>query len=75
MSENVDNLSESLKRFDVLDYAVFLFMLTTCSFVGLYFGYKHHKQTKNRAGESKKGTEALSYLLGGKNVQVFPGEL
>lgn len=79
MSENVENLSadevgESLKHFDAADYAVFSFMLITCSCVGLYFGYQDHQRSRGRGKEeATKGSEALNYLMGGKNVQVFPG--
>ena len=72
MSENVEQLSASLKHFGSADYAVFIFMLTICSCVGLYFGYKDHKQSKN-TDEVKKGSEAINYLLGGRNVKIFPG--
>lgn len=70
MSENVEKLGASLKRFGITDYTVFILMLVACSCVGLYFGYKDHKESKHR---KKKGSEALNYLLGGRNIQVFPG--
>lgn len=75
MSESVDNVSASLKRFGVIDYAVFVFMLVVCSIVGLYFGYKDHVKHKANKLKSRRGSAALDYLLGGKNVQVFPGQL
>lgn len=75
MSENVDDVSASLRHFGVFDYAVFLFMLIACSIVGLYFGYKDHKQSRNNAKASKKGSESLNFLLGGKNMKIFPGTL
>lgn len=70
-SFNVDDLSNSLKRFGTADYAVFITMLMCCSMVGLYFGYQDHvkhKKIKNR----RRGSEALDYLMGGRNMQVFP---
>lgn len=73
MSESVDNVSESLKRFGPIDYAVFVFMLIVCSVIGLYFGYKDHVKHKANKLKARRGSEALDYLLGGKNVQVFPG--
>lgn len=73
MSQNANILNESLKRFGVADYAVFAFMLTVCSLVGLYFGYKDHVKHKSNKVKSVVGTETLDYLLGGKNVQMFPG--
>lgn len=75
MSESVDNVSASLKRFGVIDYAVFVFMLVVCSIVGLYFGYQDHVKHKANKLKSRRGSAALDYLLGGKNVQVFPGQL
>lgn len=74
MSETVENVSESLKRFGVIDYAVFVFMLAVCSMVGLYFGFKDHKKRQNNKLKSRRGSDALDYLLGGKNIQVFPGK-
>lgn len=68
MTESVNNISDSLKQFELVDYAVFGFMLIVCLVIGLYFGYKDHN--KNKASGSA-GT--VDYLLGGKNVQVFPG--
>ena len=73
MSETFENFSESLKRFGATDYAVFGFMLTVCSVIGLYFGYKDHVKHKANKLKSRRGSDALDYLLGGKNVQVFPG--
>jgi solute carrier family 5 (sodium-coupled monocarboxylate transporter), member 8/12 len=75
MSESVADLSEALKRFGTADYAVFISMLIVCSFVGLFFGYKDHTRHKANKSKQRRGSEALEYLLGGKNVQVFPGKL
>lgn len=71
-SESLEHLSASLKRFGVADYCVFAFMLLVCSFIGLYFGYKDHEKHKRHSNE-RRGSEELDYLLGGKNLQVFPG--
>lgn len=69
-TESVDELQSNLKRFDTIDYVVFGVMLTVCSVVGLYFGYKDH--TRHKVNKEKQGSETLQYLLGGKNVQAFP---
>ena len=74
MTESVESLSESLKQFGVVDYAVFIIMLIVCSCVGLYFGYSDHVQSKKNKFKSRRGSQTLEYLLGGKNVQVFPGD-
>lgn len=70
-TESVDELQENLKRFDTVDYAVFGIMLTLCSVVGIYFGYKDYR--KHEENKAKQGSETFEYLLGGKNVQAFPG--
>ncbi len=73
---SVEDLSNSLKRFGLIDYAVFATMLLCCSMVGLYFGYKDHmkhkKSKKNRRRGSLVDVEAVDYLMGGRNMQVFP---
>lgn len=71
MSQNVADVSDSLKRFDVIDYTVFIFMLVLCSFIGLFFGYEDHRKQKARRGSGW----VEEYLLGGRNVQVFPGKV
>lgn len=73
MNETLEEIQESLKHFGFADYAVFLLMLIVCSSVGLFFGYKDHKKHKLNSSESQGDSETLDYLLGGKNVQVFPG--
>ena len=69
--KSLEDLSDSLKKFGVADYAVFISMLVCCSCVGLYFGYKDytkHKKSKNQ----RRGSEVLDYLMGGRNMQIFP---
>lgn len=68
---NVADLSQSLKRFGTADYAVFILMLAVCSCVGLFFGYQDYKKHK-KVKKSVDGDEALDYLMGGRNMQVFP---
>lgn len=71
--QSVDDLSDSLKRFGTADYAVFVTMLVCCSMVGLYFGYQDHvKHKKSSKLKQRRGSEALDYLMGGRNMQVFP---
>lgn len=75
MTESVEDVGASLKQFGVIDYAVFIFMLVLCSFVGLYFGYADHSQKKKNKFNSRRDSDGtLEYLLGGKNLQVFPGK-
>lgn len=72
---SVEELSDSLKRFGTADYAVFITMLVCCSMVGLYFGYEDHRK-RQRAKKShtidSDNNQALDYLMGGRNMQVFP---
>lgn len=74
-SLNVEELSKSLRQFGQLDYAVFIFMLICCSCVGLYFGYQDHMKSK-RSKKNRRGSlidvEAIDYLMGGRNMKVFP---
>jgi hypothetical protein len=73
MTETLEDFSASLKHFGAFDYAVFVLMLAVCSLIGLFFGYKDHIKHKANKTKSRRGSETLDYLLGGKNVQVFPG--
>jgi solute carrier family 5 (sodium-coupled monocarboxylate transporter), member 8/12 len=69
---SVDELSDSLKRFGTADYAVFVTMLICCSMVGLFFGYQDHKKRKQPKDPNAEDNGALDYLMGGRNMQVFP---
>ena len=73
--ESVESINESLRLFSALDYAVFLVMLVVCSCVGLFFGFKDHVKHKTNKSQSRRDSETLDYLLGGQNVQVFPGSV
>lgn len=66
-TEGVENISKMEETFDLIDYAVFALMLIVCLAIGLYFGYKHSVK--------KNANATLDYLLGGKNVQLFPGKI
>lgn len=73
MNETLESVIESAKSFGLIDYAVFVFMLSLCSIVGLYFGYQDHQKHKGKNLGSRRGSFAQEHLLGGQNVQVFPG--
>ena len=64
----VDDLRDSLKLFGTADYAVFITMLVCCLMIGLYFGYQDHRKAPKR----KCGEETSEYLMGGRNMPVFP---
>jgi solute carrier family 5 (sodium-coupled monocarboxylate transporter), member 8/12 len=72
---DVEDIRKSLSQFGKLDYAVFIAMLACCSCVGLFFGYKDHMKHK-RSKRNRRGSiidvEAIDYLMGGRNMKVFP---
>ena len=66
---------ELLSHFGIADYSVFIFMLVVCSGIGLFFGYQDHRKNKKRLqqnGNTNDNDQALDYLVGGRNMQVFP---
>lgn len=67
---DVSEISKSLQRFSWPDYMVFVLMLVSCMFIGVYFGWQDHKKHKNR--KMRRGSEALDYLVGGRKMKVFP---
>lgn len=76
MSENQNNdsieaLRDSLKHFGLVDYSVFIAMLLSCTVVGLYFGYEDYVKRKS-AKKHRRGSEAQDYLMGGRNMKIFP---
>ncbi|XP_070142745.1 sodium-coupled monocarboxylate transporter 1 isoform X4 [Drosophila kikkawai] len=79
---SVKDLSQALQHFGIVDYLVFIAMLAVCAVIGFYFGFieKNQKKKKlagkDRAGaaglEERRGSEALDYLVGGRQMKVFP---
>lgn len=73
--KNLEDVSSSLKHFGVADYAVFVLMLVTCCVIGLYFGWADYVKRQS-SKNVEQGGESDNYLMGGRNMQVFPvGEL
>ncbi|KAG5681247.1 hypothetical protein PVAND_010698 [Polypedilum vanderplanki] len=70
-NDAVEDLRNSLKHFGVVDYLVFGILLLSCTIVGLYFGYTDY-QKKKRVKNQRRGSEAMDYLVGGRNMKVFP---
>lgn len=68
--KNLDDVASSLKQFGVADYSVFVAMLACCSFVGLYFAWDNQRKA-NQAKNVGREVED-NYLMGGRNMQVFP---
>lgn len=69
---SVDDVNNSLKRFGLADYVVFVFMLVMCSVVGVYFGYKDHKKSEKSKLKARRGSGELDYLVGGRQMQIWP---
>ena len=66
---------ELLSHFGIADYSVFIFMLVVCSCIGLFFGYQDHRKNRKRLQQNDRANDddqALEYLVGGRNMQVFP---
>ena len=61
----VDDVKISLQRFGWPDYFVFLMMLLSCVFIGIYFGFVQKKPKKT-------ADDADDYLVGGRKMSVFP---
>ncbi|CAL1679277.1 unnamed protein product [Lasius platythorax] len=59
----VQEISESMQNFGTLDYTMFAAMLTACGMVGIYFGF-----VNKSSGEDE-------YLVGGRNMKMFPVSL
>ncbi|XP_039490993.1 sodium-coupled monocarboxylate transporter 1-like isoform X3 [Drosophila santomea] len=79
---SVKDLGQALQHFGIVDYLVFIAMLAVCAVIGFYFGFIEKKQKKQKlagkdggggAGiEERRGSEALDYLVGGRQMKVFP---
>lgn len=67
---DVNELNKSLQRFSWPDYAVFVVMLLICLLIGIYYGFIE-KRTK-RGQHVRRGSAAQDYLVGGRNMAVFP---
>lgn len=60
MSDNIQDVISHLQRFSWPDYLVFVSMLLLCIFIGIYFGFM------------QKTISESDYLMGGRNMMVFP---
>ncbi|XP_053696505.1 sodium-coupled monocarboxylate transporter 1-like [Sabethes cyaneus] len=68
---SVQDISKSLQGFGTADYAVFSCMLAVCLIIGVYFGWKDHKRCRQQK-TSRRNSEALDYLVGGRKLKIFP---
>lgn len=58
--QDLNEIIVHMQHFSWADYLLFIFMLVLCILIGVYFGFMH-----------KSNTEA-EYLMGGRNMLVFP---
>uniref|UniRef100_A0A182SMM3 Uncharacterized protein n=1 Tax=Anopheles maculatus TaxID=74869 RepID=A0A182SMM3_9DIPT len=47
-------------------------MLLICIVIGIFFGYQDHQKQKQRRKDTRRESEALDYLVGGRKMQIFP---
>lgn len=71
MLSNVDEVRKSLQRFGVIDYVVFIVMLTSCALIGVYFAYKMGRKARKELSATS-GDAEKDYLVGGRNMKLFP---
>jgi solute carrier family 5 (sodium-coupled monocarboxylate transporter), member 8/12 len=64
---------EVLFQFTWADYTVFGTMLTVSSLIGLFFGYKDYRRSRNQVvSEATSDENMLNYLVGGRKMAIFP---
>jgi solute carrier family 5 (sodium-coupled monocarboxylate transporter), member 8/12 len=61
---SVEDVRIALQHFTLPDYLMFLLMLAICAVIGIYFGFIEKK--------SKQIADETDYLVGGRNMKVFP---
>lgn len=75
---DVSDLSSSLRHFGWIDYLVFVMMLIVCAVIGVYFGFiekRKKKKGRSKSQQKRRGSEALDYLVGGRQMKVIPVSL
>jgi solute carrier family 5 (sodium-coupled monocarboxylate transporter), member 8/12 len=64
---------EVLFQFTWADYAVFGTMLAVSSIIGLFFGFKDYRKSRNQpVNEATSDANMLNYLVGGRKMAIFP---
>lgn len=63
-------ISEKLSSFLPIDYVVLIGMLSMCTTVGMFFGYKDYKKRKENSHQSIHNAD--DYLLGGRQMNILP---
>ncbi|XP_043659860.1 sodium-coupled monocarboxylate transporter 1 [Drosophila teissieri] len=71
---HVEELRASLQSFGWPDYVVFCLMLAICAVIGIYFclQLRGESRKKKSFGEEEAATSAASYLVGGRQMKIFP---
>lgn len=64
----VEELSKSMQGFGFIDCTIFVAMLLCCSAIGIYFGILGKKKMHT----GRRGSAEQDYLMGGRNMKVFP---
>lgn len=62
---NIEDVKLELQKFTWPDYSVFVFMLSICVVIGLYFGFIEKKS-------KALGGDEADYLVGGRNMKTIP---
>lgn len=60
MDRDVIEVRKSFQHFSWIDYSIFVFMLTACGGIGIYYGFV------------KKQNSTEDYLMGGRNMKLVP---
>ncbi|XP_020800709.1 sodium-coupled monocarboxylate transporter 1 [Drosophila serrata] len=72
---HVEELRASLQSFGWLDYLVFCLMLAICAVIGIYFCLQLRRESRKQKelhGAEVAASSAASYLVGGRQMKVFP---
>ncbi|KAH8245241.1 hypothetical protein KR032_007107 [Drosophila birchii] len=72
---NVEELRASLQSFGWLDYLVFCLMLAICAVIGIYFCLQLRRESRKQKelhGTEEAANSAASYLVGGRQMKIFP---
>ncbi|KAH8287369.1 hypothetical protein KR054_006231 [Drosophila jambulina] len=72
---HVEELRASLQSFGWLDYLVFCLMLAICAVIGVHFCLQLRRESRKQKelhGAEEAATSAASYLVGGRQMKIFP---
>ncbi|XP_041452150.1 LOW QUALITY PROTEIN: sodium-coupled monocarboxylate transporter 1 [Drosophila obscura] len=72
---HVEELRASLQSFGWPDYLVFCMMLAICAVIGIYFCLQLRRESRKQrlsGGAEEAASSAASYLVGGRQMKIFP---